>query len=103
MTKKTFMTTDPKQNLLDLMKHLSQAGMCAQWDYNCEFWLWKMAQEGKPVSYGLIDISKQQLLSLKEYAKRADGWWIWDKKTNDITFIKFANWIQIYEEWRIPK
>lgn len=103
MIKKTFMTTDPKQNLLDLMKYLSQTGMTAQWDYNCEFWFWKMAQEGKPVKYGLMDISKRQLLNLKEYAKRADGWWILDKQTNEITFIKLAKWIQAYEEWRTLK
>ncbi|PSB30116.1 hypothetical protein C7B70_17115 [Chlorogloea sp. CCALA 695] len=90
---------DPKEQLQVEISEISEAGYCAGWTRDVEFYLWKIVIDGSETEFGVKTISEQDIANLRTLAKQSGGWWHWFKKENNAVFVTLDEWQEIYQQF----
>jgi hypothetical protein len=77
------------QGLTSLMEGISERGYCAGWMMNLEYDLWQCVQDGRPIMYGLTELTQETLDALRELSVAIDGW-----VTYDDGYVPMAEWLE---------
>lgn len=90
---------EPKEQLYLEIAEISQAGYCAGWAMDIEFFLWQLVLNGSETEFGVKTITAQEIARLKLLSEQSDGWWYWSNKENDALFITLDKWQEIYQRF----
>lgn len=96
---------DVRELLAFRMSELSEEYVCAEWECDTEFKLWKMLQGG-PRAWGFGDVTQDEIDELRALSERAGGWctWRWGEDRADgradgrVVFVPLAEWLEIFEK-----
>ena len=64
---------EPKERLYLEICEISEAGYCAGWVMDIEFYLWKIILDGSEIEFGVKTISEQEIANLRILAKQSGG------------------------------
>ena len=64
---------EPKEQLQIEISEISEAGYCAGWTRDIEFYLWKIILDGSETEFGVKTISKQEIANLRTLAEQSGG------------------------------
>lgn len=73
------------------MVFLSTKKFAQPWAPGLEYFLWHACLEGHGIEGMDID-------ALQRFARRYDGWFVWDEELNDAKFVEMHEWLTIYQE-----
>ena len=86
-----------KEQLSSKIWEISEAGYCAGWTRDIEFYIWKIVLDGSETDFGVKTISKQEIANLRTLAEQSGGWWHWSSEENKAVFIPLDKWQEIYQ------
>ncbi|PSB26101.1 hypothetical protein [Chlorogloea sp. CCALA 695] len=90
---------EPKEQLQVEIGEISEAGYCAGWTRDIEFYLWKIVLDGSETEFGIKTITTQEIANLRTLAEQSGGWWHWSDKENKSVFITLDEWQEIYQQF----
>lgn len=90
---------DPKKQLSTKIWEISEAGYCAGWADNIEFFLWQAVLNGTETEFGVKTITVQELTHLRSLSEQSSGWWHWSDEENKAVFIPLGKWQEIYQQF----
>jgi hypothetical protein len=90
---------DPKKQLSTKIWEISEAGYCAGWTNNIEFFLWQAVLNGSEVEFGVATITIQELTHLRSLSEQSGGWWHWSDEVNGSVFVTLDKWQEIYQQF----
>ena len=90
---------EPKEQLSSKIWEISEAGYCAGWTDNIEFFLWQAVLNGSETDFGVKTISEQEIAHLRTLAEQSGGWWYWSDAENKAVFTTLDKWQEIYQQF----
>ena len=90
---------EPKEQLQIEISEISEAGYCAGWTRDIEFYLWKIVLNGLETEFGIKTITEQEIANLRTLAEQSGGWWRWSDEENKEVFIGLDEWQTIYRQF----
>lgn len=87
--------TDEAQDLVGLMREISEVAYCAGWMSGLEYDLWRIVLEG-PQNYGRADVTEQTIHRLKRLSERCGGWIHYHDATEE-TLVPHEEWLELYD------
>ena len=90
---------EAKEQLQVEISEISEAGYCAGWTRDIEFYLWKIVLDGSETEFGIKTITTQEIANLRTLAEQSGGWWHWSDKENKSVFITLDEWQEIYQQF----
>jgi hypothetical protein len=85
--------------LLEEMRDLSERCYYAAWLDGLEHSLWSLVTDtsGDQCSFGVSEVSPDEVDSLRRLSQRARGWWRWDDDLGGEVFVPLDEWKKIRE------
>lgn len=68
---------DVALHLLNVMRDISEDHWCASWMGGLEHELWRMLVNGSDGTYGMGELSTEEIDDLRRLHEKAGGWWYW--------------------------
>ena len=90
---------EAKEQLQVEISEISEAGYCAGWTRDIEFYLWKIVLDGSETEFGFKTISGEEIANLRTLAEQSGGWWHWSDKENNTAFITLDEWQEMYQQF----
>lgn len=94
-------STSARGELLARITAINERCWLAIWKYDIEFELWEMALDGAGGSYGVAEVSAEELSDLVKLAEESGGWYVDLCETpledQELTFLSLDEW---RERWR---
>lgn len=88
---------EPKKELYLAMSRISEAGYCAGWTVDLEFFLWQ-AFLGGSREFGAKTVTEAEIAHLRTLSEQSGGWWYWNDESAKTQFIPMDEWQEIYKK-----
>ena len=90
---------EPKEQLSSKIWEISEAGYCAGWTDNIEFFLWQAVLNSSETEFGVKTITEQEIANLRSLSEQSGGWWHWSDEENEAVFVSLDEWQVIYQQF----
>ena len=65
---------EAKEQLQVEISEISEAGYCAGWTRDIEFYLWKIVLDGSETEFGVKIISREEIANLRSLSEQSGSW-----------------------------
>lgn len=90
---------EAKEQLQVEISEISEAGYCAGWTRDIEFYLWKIVLDDSETEFGVKTITAQEIAHLRSLSEQSGGWWHWSDEENNAVFIALDKWQEMYQQF----
>lgn len=85
--------------LREMIRDISEEGVCAGWDSDIEFAVWSIVHEDADPQFFMVLVDENMRGDLDALSKRAGGWWTWrDEPEAGEVFVTLDEWRTLLAE-----